>query len=115
MTARLNFVAFIIMTLSLSNSLRKMIYENIKQHNDDLFELDNDIKAIKERIKTLKKKIYRPVEKSKHFAELVKSFEAPNNQKHNHAFQLLIKIRNKELSRLHANTNRLVRIKSFEK
>lgn len=83
-------------------------------HSNELFKLDNDIKSIKERIKILKKKIYRPVEKTKQFSDLIKGFQDVGNQKHNAAFRLLLRIRNKELCRFHGNTKRLVKINTIK-
>lgn len=90
------------------NILKKMLKENIEKYNEELFELDNEIKRIFLKIEYYKKNIYAPILKSNEY----KNFSINiNNQK---KYNFLMNCKNKKLYRMNTNTKKLVKIKEID-
>jgi hypothetical protein len=100
------------MRKSRQNLLKDMISQNVKCHDKELFELDNQIKKLREKIKLLQKKIYKPVENSIHYKDLLGSFR--EQQKQSPAtYNLLMQIKSRQLCRYHDNSKRIIKMKIF--
>ena len=87
------FTRIIIMNYEI-NILKKMLKENIENYNDELFELDNEIKRIHSRIEIYKKKIYDPILKSNEYKTFSKNID--NQKKYN----FLVNCKNKMFAML---------------
>lgn len=89
-----------------------MISQNVKCHDKELFELDNQMKKLREKVKLLQKKIYKPVQDSIHYKDLLDSFR--EQQKQSPAtYNLLMQIKSRQLCRYHDNSKRIIKIKIF--
>jgi hypothetical protein len=85
----------------------KLMY-NILMYNNELFELENDIKRVNTKIKYYKNVIYNSILKSSEYRELIK------NIKYTSQYNFLIKVKNKNLYRKNINTNRLKKISDIK-
>lgn len=86
--------------------IEAMVHENIEKYNDELFNLDNEIKKIKNKIETYKKLIYEPIIQSDEYQNVKRSLIV--SQK---SLDVIDKIKKKKLYRLHLNSKRLIPIK----
>lgn len=81
-----------------------MMISNIEQYNNELFELENDIKKINAKIIYFRNLIYNPLLKSKEYKELRK--EIKNMKQYN----FLLKLKTRDLYRMNINTSRIKKI-----
>lgn len=88
----------------MSKELKLKLIENIEKYNNELFDLDNEIKKIRFKIKYYQKNIYNPLLKSAEFRE------ASANISNQNKFKFLLKIKNKCLYRLNINNKKLIPI-----
>jgi hypothetical protein len=84
--------------------IKLKLKENIEKYNQDLFDLDNEIKRIKIKVRQYQKIIYNQLLKSIEFKQASKNISNENK------FKFLLKIKNKNLFRLHQNNKKLIPI-----
>lgn len=89
------------------NVLKKMLKENIEKYNDELFELDNEIKRIHSKIEYYKKNIYGPLLKSNEYKLSCQNID--NEKKYN----FVMSCKNKTLYRINNNTKKLIKMKEI--
>lgn len=80
----------------------------INKYNDELFELDNDIKKLRIKIKKYQNKIYSNIILSKEYNNI---FTYDDINKKNYLF--LISLRNKNLYRYSKNNGRRIKINTY--
>ncbi len=92
-------------------NIKDMLLGNINIYNDELFELENEVKRINSKIIFFKNAIYNSIIKSDSYKQLMNNIKNENHKCNLNKYNVLIKIKNKELYRKNINTNRLKKIK----
>lgn len=95
-------------------NIKEMLIGNINIYNDELFELENEVKRINTKIQFYKKAIYDSIIKSDSYKILINNIKNENNKCNLYKYKLLLKIKNKELYRKNINTNRLKKMKQIK-
>lgn len=90
--------------------LKQKLYSNIDCYNNELFELDNEIKNLRNKILIYQKKIYDPIFKSKEYKNVVRSFDVNPQKK---VYEVLLNFKKKQLYRYNINSGRLLKISKF--